>query len=61
MNQTEVSVMKLLEEAGFEHFPRVIARGYQNNKPYIILNRLGDTLERKQRKNQTHFSYKTVL
>ena len=51
MNQTEVSVMKLLEEAGFEHFPRVIARGYQNNKPYIILNRLGDTLERKQRKN----------
>ena len=47
MNDVEVSVMQLLEEAGKKHFPRIVARGYHNDKPYIILNRLGDTLERK--------------
>ena len=45
MNELEAKVLKLLQEQNYDNFPKLRSHGVMNNKPYIIMERLGQTLE----------------
>ena len=44
-HRIETDVLQKLTDKGFKNFPKLIQNGTQNNKPFIILERLGQTLE----------------
>lgn len=45
MNETEGHVLRMLEYRGFNNFPKLLSIGVKNERPYLIQERLGHTLE----------------
>ena len=60
MNELELFVLSKLNKKGFKNFPKLYSSGYYNKKPYLIMEKLGQTLEYYQMNNIGKFSYKTV-
>ena len=60
MNQIEAEVLIELNNAGFKNFPKLIASGVEKDKPYLIQERLGNTLEYHLMRNKNQFTFKTI-
>jgi len=45
MDLLEVTVLKLLQDKKLDGFPKLRSYGVRNNKPYIIMEKFGKTLE----------------
>ena len=60
MHEIECELLKTLNEKGFKNFPKLLLNGHFKNKPCVILERFGLTLEFYEMINRKSFSYKTV-
>ena len=60
MQEIEVGMLKELNAKKLKNFPILHSTGLYNGKPYMILSRLGQTLEFYQMMNKNKFSFKTV-
>ena len=60
MNEYEGFIIKQLNKKGYDHFPKLLSIGVKQEKPYLILERMGKTLEFYQMINKNKFSFTTV-
>ena len=61
MLKLEVTVMKAIERNEIEGFVKLIDSGMNQETPYIIMNRFGQTLQDIMDERCTMFSIKTVM
>ena len=60
MNDTESKLLELLNQKKYKNFPKLLYTGTFDNRPCIIQERFGLTLEFYEMINKKTFSFKTV-
>ena len=60
VHRNECEILRRLNEKQYKNFPVLYSVGIHNTKPYMILQRVGQTLEFYQMINRKNFSFKTV-
>ena len=60
MNSDEAKVLKKLNVKQLTNFPELLSAGQNLNKHYLVMERLGNTLQFYQMINRNKFSFKTV-
>jgi serine/threonine protein kinase len=61
MNDNEFKVLKHMSDKNERGFPKVYSSGIFQKQPYIILERLGDSLKNIMKRSNRHFSTKCTM